>query len=239
MGTETLSDEAGPLPDIFLTTDDNSPWRRRFDQIHIALRQRITTLQYQPGTRLDVDRLSEEFGVSRTPVRNVLQRMDQEGLVVTRHGVGTIVAPLDLEQSRQAVQMRIELAPLIGVLDPKPIDDVMVAAIRGSRESYGRILDEADPAFFASADMELHTAVCRMIGNPLLLRTYDELYYRTARLWFHYLPSLDQTGEVSIFLNDIDLIVAAAEFRDVKGVGYALRNAIYNAFARLDHFTRA
>ena len=239
MGTDTIRDEASPLPDIFLTTDDNSPWRKRFDQIHMALRQRITTLQYEPGTRLDIDLLSEEFGVSRTPVRNVLQRMDQEGLVVTRHGVGTIVATLDLEQARQAVQMRIALAPLIGVLDPKPIDDVMVSAIRSARQSYGRILDEADPAFFASADMELHTAVCRIIGNPLLLRTYDELYYRTARLWFHYLPSLDRSGEVPIFLNDVDLIVAAAEFRDAKGVGYALRNAIYSAFARLDYFIRS
>ena len=76
-------------------------------------------------------------------------------------------------------------------------------------------------------------------GNPLLLRTYDELYYRTARLWFHYLPGLDRSGEVSIFLNDIDLIVAAVEFRDAKGVGYASRNAIYNAFARLDQFIRS
>ena len=154
-------------------------------------------------------------------------------------GVGTIVAPLDLEQARQAVQMRIELAPLIGVLDPHPIDEATVSAIHDARGTYGKIMQQSDPAFFANADMKLHTAICRIIGNPLLLRTYDELYYRTARLWFHYLPQRDRSEEVTIFLSDIDLIVAAAEFRDAKGVGFASRNAIYNAFARLDRFIQS
>ncbi|WP_419913398.1 GntR family transcriptional regulator [Hoeflea sp.] len=239
MATDTIGDDVGSLPDIFLTTDDSSPWRKRFDHIHMALRQRITTLQYEPGMRLDVDRLSEEFGVSRTPVRNVLQRMDQEGLVITRHGVGTIVAPIELEVARHAVQLRVELAALIGVLDPNPINEPIISAIRHARTTYGQIMDEEDPAFFANADMELHAAVCRIIGNPLLFRTYDELYFRTARLWFHYLPSRDRAEEVGIFLNDIDLIVAAAEHRDAKGVGFASRNAIYNAFARLDQFIRS
>lgn len=232
MGPNPKQTGSGALPKVFHTRDDRSPWRQRFEHIHHVLRKRITTLEYEPGVRLDVDELSEEFGVSRTPVRNVLKHMDHEGLVKTRHGVGTIVAPLELEIMLQAVQLRVEIAPLIGTLQPKPIDSCMIEAMSKTLAGYHDLLGQSDPGVFADADMQCHASICRMIGNSLLLKTYDELYFRTARLWFYRLPSRNWDEEVGIFVKDIELIHRLMECNDPKGVGFAVRNAIQNAFAR-------
>ena len=69
---------------------DSSPWRVRFRAIYEDLRKKIILLDFPPGTRLDVEALAREHDVSRTPIRTVIQRLESEGLAITRHGVGTV-----------------------------------------------------------------------------------------------------------------------------------------------------
>ena len=106
---------------------DTSPWRLRFNTIHATLRERITLLTYPPGTRLDLDGLAEEFKVSRTPIRNVLQRLERDGLVLTRHGVGTTVTEVDLNHVREAMLLRMHLAEMIGNIQPRLPDQETLA----------------------------------------------------------------------------------------------------------------
>jgi len=68
------------------------PLRRRFWWIHKRMREAIALHKYPPGTRLDV---------SRTPVRAILQWREHEGLVITRHGIGTIVTEIHFERLRE------------------------------------------------------------------------------------------------------------------------------------------
>jgi DNA-binding GntR family transcriptional regulator len=58
----------------------------RFQRIYKAIRERICLLEYAPGTVLNEGQLADEFEVSRTPIRNVLQRLNYEGLLKTRNG---------------------------------------------------------------------------------------------------------------------------------------------------------
>ena len=97
---------------------DTSPWRSRFDTVYREIRRRIVLLEYPPDTKLDIKSISLEFEISRTPIRSVTQRLEQEGLVVTKHGVGTMVAGIIPSQSRDAIQLRLHLATLIGDSGP-------------------------------------------------------------------------------------------------------------------------
>ena len=65
--------------------------KERFQRIHRALRDRICLLEYLPGQQLGEKELAEEFGTSRTPIRRVLGRLEAEGLIERRHGIGTII----------------------------------------------------------------------------------------------------------------------------------------------------
>ena len=213
---------------------DTSPWRRRFTAIYIALREKITLLHYPPGTRLDLDALASEHGVSRTPIRSVLQRLEAEGLAVTRHGVGTTVTDIDFDRVRDAMVLRMHLAELIGTLSPRPPAAETLDLLEALYRDCSAITDDPSPQKFAHIDMRLNDCKCGLIGNDLLHRTYNELYYRTVRAWFHFLPRMDWATEYAALAQDIDMTLRALRRGDIKAVGYATRNAISGGLYRLD-----
>jgi len=217
---------------------DTSPARQRFLAIHRTVRERIALLEYPPGTRLDVERLADEFDVSRTPIRSVLQRLEHQGLVATRHGVGTSVTEIGLEHLREAIELRMRLAELIGELSPATPGPESIRKAELAAE-HGRALQQTgsvDPQGFGRVDIAVHESVCELIGNAQLLQVYDELFYRTVRMWFVLLPRLDWGREVEILCGDIDQIRRAVRRADARGVGFIMRNALSAALYRLlDH----
>ena len=103
-------------------TPDGSA-RQRFDRIYHTLRSRICLHDYPPGERLREEDIALEFGISRTPVRQVLVKLETEGLLRSVHGVGTIVTDIDVEELAQVYQLRVELAEMIGKLSPMQPDE--------------------------------------------------------------------------------------------------------------------
>src|SRR5262245_15473719 len=97
------------------------------EEIHGTIRDRICLLEYEPGSLLREAALATEFGVSRTPIREILQKLAQEGLVESRNGVGTLVKPLDFKEIEDIYEMRLRIAPLIGELSPKPVQATHIA----------------------------------------------------------------------------------------------------------------
>ncbi|WP_420403454.1 GntR family transcriptional regulator [Nisaea sp.] len=215
-----------------------TPSQRRFQVIYLTLRERITLLDYAPGTALDIDALAEEFGVSRTPMRSVLQQLAYHGLVVSRHGVRTAVAAVNFDTLREALQFRSRLAELIGVVTPKPPGAAAIDALREAERVCADLLDHPDYRSFGQVDVGIHEAICSLIGNRHLLQTYDDLYFRTVRAWFHFLPRLDWREEVELFQQDIAATRRAMEIGDVAAVGFVTRNAVSSVLIRLDALIR-
>src|SRR3954447_1938123 len=94
--------------------------RMRFERIYNEIRDRICLLRYPPGHTLGESELAREFGISRTPMRRVLQRLEYEGLVESRQGIGTIVTLIDLEELREIDALRMKLAEISGEMMPLP-----------------------------------------------------------------------------------------------------------------------
>ena len=213
---------------------DASPWRIRFHAIYTQLRERIVLLQYPPGARLDVDALAHEFGVSRTPIRSVLQQLEREGLAITRHGVGTAVTELDFAHVREATLLRMHLCEIIGLLEPRPPGEAVLTVLERLEEDCARLLaGELDCAGFARIDMRLHDCKCGLIGNRPLRRIYDELYYRTARMWFYFLPRMVWRDEAAALHDDIRMARRALARGDVAAMGLMTRNAISDGLFRV------
>lgn len=225
---------AGSARPRAVRVQDQSPWRLRFAQIHNVLRERITLLTYPPGTRLDLDRLAAEFEVSRTPIRTVLQRLEHEGLVHTRHGVGTAVAEVDFDHIREATLLRMHLAQVIGSLNPRPPDQAALDVIDKLPARIRGLMARQDHEEYVRIDLRLHQCITNQIGNELLLRTYDELFFQTVRMWYSYLPLMHWETEVSSFTDHIELTRGAMHRGDVKAVGLITRNAISSGLFRMD-----
>lgn len=213
---------------------DTSPWRQRFNTIHTTLRERITLLTYPPGTRLDLDGLAEEFEVSRTPIRSVLQRLENDGLVLTRHGVGTTVAEVELDRVREATLLRLHLAEMIGSIHPRLPDQTTLQLIEALPARIRRLRRKQDYHEYVRIDLRLHQCTSTLIGSELFLRMYDELFFRTVRMWYSVLPLLDWETEVSTFTDHIELTRGAIRRGDIRAVGLITRNAISAGLFRLD-----
>jgi DNA-binding GntR family transcriptional regulator len=206
--------------------NDNTPARLRFNEIHYEIRRRIALLQYPPGKRLDIDQLAEEFNVSRTPIRSVLQRLEYQGLLITRHGVGSIVTELDYEHLNEAVQLRLKLAELIGELTPRTPTAELIDELSSAVIMLDELRNQVDLEQFARIDIIVHECNIGLIGNTYLLQSYDDLYYATARMWFYFLPQLDWQKEIDIFQNDTETRLRALEQGDTKALSYMTRNAV-------------
>lgn len=213
---------------------DESPWRVRFRKIYEGLRTNITLFIYPPGTRLDISLIANQYGVSKTPIRTVFHRLENEGLVITQHGVGTTVTEIDHSKVRQAMELRMHLAELIGNLDPCPPNDTISQKIELLLLEFKSLEEETSSIDFALLDMHLHNCKCELIGNDLLRRTYDELYYRTARIWFHLIPKLDLKSEFSALQRDYQQTLKAVMRGDVKAVGFITRNSLSEELYRIN-----
>lgn len=78
-------------------------------QIYDRLRQLIVELRLRPRERLSKAELAKRFGISETPVREALLRLEEEGLVVIKPQSGTYVAPIDVERASEARFLRVSV----------------------------------------------------------------------------------------------------------------------------------
>lgn len=210
--------------------------RERFERIYKTIRDRICLLEYEPGERLGEEELAREFGVSRTPLRRVLSRLESEGLLESRHGVGTFVTDVELGDLTQVYQLRMELAELIGKLDPVPRSTGDIARVSGIVARCDALLEAPDPDIFARINMDFFQELAAMIGNEPLREISERLYYQTARIWLKSVPHLNLRDEIVVFRREVADILAAMEVGDLEAVGHIRRSHISMSVRRMMNF---
>lgn len=209
--------------------------RDRFERMHAMIRNRICLLDYAPGTRLSEESLAAELGVSRTPLRRVLVRLEAEGLLHSVHGVGTFVTDVDINELTQTYQLRLELAELTGKLSAVTPDEALWAEFRAlSARSKALILDP-DPRRFAELNMEFFLVLLRLTANEPLREISERLFFQTARIWLKlvFASKIDLADEVDIFDREIHDILRALEIGDLHAASLIQRAHISMSFERM------
>lgn len=207
--------------------------RERFERTYKTIRDRICLLDYQPGERLGEEELAREFGVSRTPIRRVLSRLESEGLLESRHGVGTFVTTVDLESLAQVYRLRMELAELIGKLDPLPRSPADLARVRAIVSRCDQLVEAPEARTYARLNMDFFEELTAMIGNQPLREISERLYYLTNRIWLTSVPHLNLRDEIVVFRREVADILAAMEVGDLEAVGFIRRSHISMSVRRM------
>ncbi len=207
--------------------------RERFERTYKTIRDRICLLEYQPGERLGEEELAREFGVSRTPIRRVLSRLESEGLLESRHGVGTFVTNVEFESLAQVYRLRMELAELIGKLDPLPRSPADLARVRAIVERCDGLLEAPEARAYARLNMDFFEELTAMIGNQPLKEISERLYYLTHRIWLTSVPHLNLRDETIVFRREVADILAAMEVGDLEAVGFIRRSHISMSVRRM------
>ncbi|HEX9038554.1 MAG TPA: GntR family transcriptional regulator [Ktedonobacterales bacterium] len=163
------------------------------ERVYRALRDALVAGELAPGARLRDQDLAEQLGVSRTPVREALQRLEDEGLVQTAPRSLTRVAPLDELAAREAfpvVAALHALAARSGVARLTPGD---IAAMRAANEELAGAIAAHDPATVQralAADDAFHAVLLRAAANSEITRTLERLTPKVRRLEYAQFGSL-------------------------------------------------
>ncbi len=221
-----------------VVTPEISPSARdRFERMHAVIRTRICLLDYAPGTRLSEEALAAEFGVSRTPLRRVLARLESEGLLQSVHGVGTFVTDVDIAELAQTYQLRFELAELTGRLGAVAPDEALWADFRVLSARSKEIVRAPEPKRFAELNMDFFMALQRLTDNEPLKDICEKLYFRTTRIWLKsvFESKIDLADEADIFDREIHDILRALEIGDLHAAAHIQRAHISMSFARMQN----
>ncbi|GAA0788002.1 GntR family transcriptional regulator [Roseibium denhamense] len=216
---------------------DNSEFkaRDRFERMHNEIRNRICLHDYAPGMRLSEIELAEEFGVSRTPLRRVLVRLEGEGLLQSVHGVGTFVTDADINELEQTYRLRMELAELTGKLSPRAPDATLLVEFQTLSARSKALIDGAEPRAFAQLNMDFFQALLQLTDNDPLRDISERLYFQTTRIWLKsvFASKIDLDEEVRVFDREIDDIMAAIELGDMQAAALIQRAHISMSFTRM------
>ena len=166
-------------------------------QIFDHLREQIVSLQLAPGTLLSRQALAERFGVSQTPIRDALLRLEQEALVAVHPQSSTMVAPIDVDQAHEAQFLRIALECEVSrtiALDPAAYD---LATPERLLEDMHRAWDggQDKPAFIAS-DLGYHRAMFRTTGHEGLWELVKQRSGNVDRLRNLHLPEPGKAAQI-------------------------------------------
>lgn len=138
-------------------------------EVYLALRESIIELALVPGTVLSRIELADQYGVSQTPVRDALMRLETEGLVDVFPQHATRVSAIDLSKAREAHFLRRALElEIIGLLAEKA-DHALMTDLRGFLSRQKADIDNDDLADFSAADAAMHARMFDAAGVPDLL----------------------------------------------------------------------
>lgn len=208
------------------------PMRGQAMEIHRVLRDRICLLTYRPGELLVEAELAAEFNVSRTPVRQALQRLDYEGLVETKNGVGTTVTGVDFRAFKDVYAFRLRLSEMIGDFGAADRAGEALKAIEPLGPRIEALLQRRDTEQFWQVNHILHLAVNALIDNSAMREIHDRLYHQASRAWYIFIDRM-WDEEVLFLKNEVDELCCALRAGDLRAVGFVQRNYISYGLSRV------
>jgi DNA-binding GntR family transcriptional regulator len=136
------------------------------DWAYRRIKDNILDSTYPPGASLTPDELSQEFGISRTPIREAFLKLAQEGLIYTRPRVGTFVTEITLGEILQMIDFRALLEgygveQIAGDLSEEDIDE-LEAMVNTCEDSVGK----GNNQDFVDHDFQFHSFLIDRIPNP-------------------------------------------------------------------------
>jgi len=161
-------------------TDEASEPSSRSEAAYRRVRAAIIAREFPPGSRMREGELADRLGMSRTPVREALKRLEAEGLLAMAPQRGLIVAELDHQAIVELYDIREVLEGTAAAWAARHASDVEIATMAEIVELEAAVL--ADPAAMSELNRRLHRAIHYAAHNRYLLRSVQELSETIALL---------------------------------------------------------
>jgi len=203
--------------DLKLEADEFTPLR---DVVCNSIRRAILTGQMEPGTRLLEVHLADTLGVSRTPVREAIRKLEQEGLVIIRPRRGAEVARITAPQMRDMMEVRIMMDVLAAELAAGRADAAAIEEIKAVEEQFEEEIRNGDLHRIVEADTRFHAAIAAAGGNRKLIEINREMEDQVNRYRYET-DKLEETRPDLV--REHTAVIKAIEAGDSEAAGIAAR----------------
>jgi len=194
-------------------------------KIYEIIKRKIVNRRIPLGTKLREDLLAKELGVSRTPVREALNRLAQEGLVeiFPRRGIHVIEPSVD--DVIELLEIREALEGMVARLAASKITDEVLRRMKKYFEGREQQIRQREFAGYSKADVDFHNLLLKACGNDRLVQIMNNLYDHIQML---RLRSVILPGRAEKSLQEHLLVIEALEKRDPDLAEKRIREHIQN-----------
>lgn len=190
------------------------------DAVFATLREAILARILQPAQHFTEEDFASAFGVSRTPVREAILRLEAEGLV-ERRSRGLVVSDISPAEILEIYDVRIALDALAAELAAKAITPPDLARLRWVNDRMRTAGEDGDFTTMSELNLEFHDALAKSSQNSFLVRQVGEVHDRVRRF---EQTTFAHPGRWSEAVDEHEAILAALEAGDEAGAGRAARS---------------
>lgn len=185
------------------------------DRCHKDLIQRILALDLEPGEILDETALSRQYDLSRTPLREVFQRLAGDGYITLAANRGAKVSSMELERMRNFFQAAGMIYASIARLAAENATPQQIADLKDIQGRFAKSIAASDTSRTALLNHELHEQVGVMSANPYLLPSYRRLLIDHTRIGqrFYAPVTANEKARINKASEQHDDLIAAIERR--------------------------
>ncbi|MDD3361915.1 MAG: GntR family transcriptional regulator [Hespellia sp.] len=157
------------------------------DVVFNTLRQAILRGELKPGERLMEIQLANKLGVSRTPIREAMRKLENEGLVLMVPRKGAEVAEITEKSLRDVLEVRRALEELCVQLACDKMTKEGIEELRKAAEEFEEVVDSEDITVVAAKDVAFHDIIYAATDNPKLIALLNNLREQMYRFRAEYL----------------------------------------------------
>ena len=195
------------------------------DVVFKTLRQAILTGELQPGERLMEITLANRLGVSRTPVREAIHKLEQEGLVIMMPRRGAQVAQITEKDLIEVLEVRLGLEEMAARFACERMTDGQFTELCQAADEFSAAIERNDLTALAQADEKFHSLICRATGNDCLCSITNNLREQMYRYRIEHLKNHDARKNLD---GEHKAICAALEKRNAEEAQAILYSHIEN-----------
>ena len=183
------------------------------DSVYNSLKKAIMTGVLLPDERLMEIPIANQLGVSRTPVREAIQRLEKELLVISSPRCGAKVAGITYKAVKDALDVRIGVETMVVRFAAENITVDQLEELKSINNEIRQTLDEGNVVKISDLDNLLHRKIVEATGNNVLKDIMRMLEEHVLRYRYEYIKSIKGSNRI---VEEHDLIIEALENKDVE-----------------------
>lgn len=193
------------------------------ERVYTHIKEAVLDRRYEGGTLLTEGDLADAVGVSRTPVREALLRLEVEGLIKLYPKKGALVLAVSAQEIKDVVETRL-LVEEFAARKAVPASPRLIERLEQLLEEQRRLAEAGDLAAVAVTDRCFHAEIVKHAGNEILSRLYDQLRDRQLRMGVAVMEA--HPGRIEANITEHGELLEAIRAGDADGAALVVRRHV-------------